>query len=157
MRMVPTSVCTRKWVWLNIEQEGQTAGFGPCFHLPGFHFGTGFLSHSQIKPWLKPSFKGACSAKCQFRPSAKEENTLRTVGRAPYQLGQTSQADAFPPASPPQFPPSGARRLRTATVKVFLAISFSCCLPGAQNPFPGFFVPPSPEPDLWGSPKEKEV
>ena len=20
------------------------AGFGPCFHLPGFHFGTGFLS-----------------------------------------------------------------------------------------------------------------
>ena len=24
------------------------AGFGPCFHLPGFHFGTGFLSHSQM-------------------------------------------------------------------------------------------------------------
>ena len=24
------------------------AGFGPCFHLPGFHFGTGFLSHRQI-------------------------------------------------------------------------------------------------------------
>ena len=24
------------------------AGFGPCFHLPGFHFGTGFLSHSQV-------------------------------------------------------------------------------------------------------------
>ena len=34
------------WVWLKIKQEGQTAGFGPCFHLPGFHFGTGFLSHS---------------------------------------------------------------------------------------------------------------
>ena len=24
------------------------AGFGPCFHLPGFHFGTGFLSHSHF-------------------------------------------------------------------------------------------------------------
>ena len=24
------------------------AGFGPCFHLPGFHFGTGFLSHSHM-------------------------------------------------------------------------------------------------------------
>ena len=37
-----------KWVWLKIKQEGQTAGFGPCFHLPGFHFGTGFVSHSQM-------------------------------------------------------------------------------------------------------------
>ena len=31
------------WVWLKIKEEGQTAGFGPCFHLPGqpileFHF-----------------------------------------------------------------------------------------------------------------------
>ena len=24
---------------LKIKQEGQTAGFGPCFLLPGFHFG----------------------------------------------------------------------------------------------------------------------
>ena len=37
-----------RWLWLKIEQEGQTAGFGPCLHLPRFHFGTGFLSHSQI-------------------------------------------------------------------------------------------------------------
>ena len=42
-------------MWLKIKQEGQTAGFGPCFHLPGFHFGTVFLSflflvsHSQIE------------------------------------------------------------------------------------------------------------
>ena len=33
-------------MWLKIKQEGQTAGFGPCFHLPGFHVGTGFLSRS---------------------------------------------------------------------------------------------------------------
>ena len=25
------------------------AGFGPCFHLPGFHVGTVFLSHSQVR------------------------------------------------------------------------------------------------------------
>ena len=36
-------------MWLKIEQQGQTAGCGPGFHLPGFHFGTGFLSHSQIE------------------------------------------------------------------------------------------------------------
>ena len=44
------------WVWLKIKQEGQTAGVGPCFHLPGFHFGTGFLSHSHISAlpgWAK--------------------------------------------------------------------------------------------------------
>ena len=34
------------WVWLKIKQEGQAAGFGSCFHLPGFHLCTGFLSHS---------------------------------------------------------------------------------------------------------------
>ena len=28
------------------------AGFGPCFHLPGFHFGTGLLSHSQKSHWV---------------------------------------------------------------------------------------------------------
>ena len=31
------------------------ADFGPCFHLPGFHFGTGFLSHSHMRePFVKP-------------------------------------------------------------------------------------------------------
>ena len=37
-----------KWVWLKIKQGGGLRRFGPCFHLPGFHFGTGFLSHSQM-------------------------------------------------------------------------------------------------------------
>ena len=27
------------WLWLKIKELGQTAGFGPCFHLPGFYFG----------------------------------------------------------------------------------------------------------------------
>ena len=39
-----------EWVWLKMKQAGQTAGFGPCFHLPGFHFGNGFLSHSHLFP-----------------------------------------------------------------------------------------------------------
>ena len=34
------------------------ADFGLCFHLPGFHFGTGFLSHSQIKRELTPGVPG---------------------------------------------------------------------------------------------------
>ena len=36
------------WVWLEIKQEGQTAGVGPCFPLTRvpFYVGTGFLSHS---------------------------------------------------------------------------------------------------------------
>ena len=45
---VPKTIHCDIWVWLKINQEGQTAGFGSCFHLPGFHFGTGFLSHSHI-------------------------------------------------------------------------------------------------------------
>ena len=43
------------WMWLKIKLEGQTAGFGPCFHLTGFHVGTGFLSHSHsgCSPWFE--------------------------------------------------------------------------------------------------------
>ena len=44
--MSASTVIRTTRVWLKIKQEGQTAGFGPCFHLPGFQFGTGFLSHS---------------------------------------------------------------------------------------------------------------
>ena len=44
------AVVKRMWVWLKIQQEGQTAGFGPCVHLPGSPFGTGFLSHSHVRP-----------------------------------------------------------------------------------------------------------
>ena len=29
------------------------AGVGPCFHLPGFHFGTGFVSHSHTLQVLR--------------------------------------------------------------------------------------------------------
>ena len=31
-------------MWLKVKQAGQTVGFGLCFHLPGFHLGTGCLS-----------------------------------------------------------------------------------------------------------------
>ena len=35
-------------MWLKILQEGQTAGFGPCFHFQGSILGTGYLSQSHI-------------------------------------------------------------------------------------------------------------
>ena len=33
---------------MNFNREPQTAGFGPCFGFPGFHFGTSVLSHGHI-------------------------------------------------------------------------------------------------------------
>ena len=58
------------WVWLKIKQGGQTAGFGPCFHLPGFHFGTGFLSHGQLELVVAASFiQGLCLVKFLQPPS----------------------------------------------------------------------------------------
>ena len=38
------------------NRRGYT-GFGPCFHFPGFHFGTGLLSHSYLMPHV---LKDAC-------------------------------------------------------------------------------------------------
>ena len=40
-------------VWLKIRQEGQTAGFGPCFHFPGFHFSTVFFEPQPFELTLK--------------------------------------------------------------------------------------------------------
>ena len=63
-RVVHCAVCLRGIrVWLNIKQQGQTAGFGPCFHLPGLrHFGiTPFLTHSQL--WVS-----RCSSGIQAPP-----------------------------------------------------------------------------------------
>ena len=37
-----------KWLWLKTKQLGQTAGFSLPFHLPEFHRGPLFLSHTQI-------------------------------------------------------------------------------------------------------------
>ena len=34
--LFPEAQLLATWVWLKIKQEGQTAGFRPCFHLPGF-------------------------------------------------------------------------------------------------------------------------
>ena len=36
------------WLRVKIKQLGQTAGFGLPFHLPGFHFGPLFLSHTHV-------------------------------------------------------------------------------------------------------------
>ena len=51
----------------NKSHQG-TAGFGPCLHLPGFHFGYLFLTHSQMMMPLRPWFQSGA----RFRPSLKE-------------------------------------------------------------------------------------
>ena len=52
--MVPLFCGSREMGVAQIQPEGQTAGVGLRFHLPGFHFGTNCLSHSQMtgKPLL---------------------------------------------------------------------------------------------------------
>ena len=40
------------WVWLKIQQEGQTAGVGPCFHIPGFQLGIPVFRASAISKWI---------------------------------------------------------------------------------------------------------
>ena len=49
-------------LWLKIErsEEGQTAGFGPCFHLIGQNIsGTGFVSHRRVARSMTPLGHGA--------------------------------------------------------------------------------------------------
>ena len=36
------------WVWVKLNHQG-TTGFSPCFHLPGFHLGYLFLTHSHMQ------------------------------------------------------------------------------------------------------------
>ena len=62
-------------VVLKIKQEGQTAGFGPCFHLPGFHFGPGFLSHSHNR-FLAQGKKGQDLAETPLLPFQLLRDTL---------------------------------------------------------------------------------
>ena len=82
----------KNWVWLKIKLEGRTAGFGPCFHLPGFHFGTGFLSHSQLQT-SSPSPKNQPASNSEealvlapvngLMQAPKKQHSMRaTVGKA---------------------------------------------------------------------------
>ena len=51
------------WVWLKIKQE--RVHVGPCLDLPGFHFGTGWLSHGDI---IMPS-NAECSRSSGEKPA----------------------------------------------------------------------------------------
>ena len=44
------------------------AGFGPCFHFPGFHLGTGFLSHSHVSPFFGPPMHTPGTSNGEPRP-----------------------------------------------------------------------------------------
>ena len=41
------------WLWSKLNHQG-TAGFSPCFHLPGFHFERLFVTHSTFRPKHAP-------------------------------------------------------------------------------------------------------
>ena len=45
------------------------AGVGPCFHLPGFHFGTGIFSHSHKVPFI-------CELPYQVQSTPKRDGYL---------------------------------------------------------------------------------
>ena len=46
-----TPELTLSRVWVKLSHQG-TTGFSPWFHLPGFHFGHQFLTHTQVvSPW----------------------------------------------------------------------------------------------------------
>ena len=45
-----------------------TAGLSPCFHLPGFHFGYLFLTHSHFRRGFQPKGRGWLQGVNQFQP-----------------------------------------------------------------------------------------
>ena len=57
------------------------AGVGPCFHLPGFHFGAGCFSHRHIYTHLGVCFEGTL---CWVGVKEKPKETQRTTGEVPY-------------------------------------------------------------------------
>ena len=73
-------------VVLKIKQGGQTASFGPCFHL-GFQFGTGFLSRSQKKG-------DSCFSLWNLRDRAQEGNGVISKPNASHVFVFFSNAQA---------------------------------------------------------------
>ena len=59
-------------------------GFGPCVHLPGFHFGAGFLSHSHV---ASNRFDGACGPTQRSMFSVPR---LSDQPRGPFEIGTFS-------------------------------------------------------------------
>ena len=75
----------------NSATRNWTAGFGPCFHLPGFHCGYVFLTHSHlcliwalvgrgknsaVRPaQAKPDRRGGIGCRCRTRPAGEHPFT----------------------------------------------------------------------------------
>ena len=85
-----TKVCKRAWV-LNtsygcgskLNRRGY-AGVGPCFHLPGFHFGTGFLEQPYVIPGpLIDTQLEASKAKPFVAPAGTPAGPMPLRARAP--------------------------------------------------------------------------
>ena len=89
-----------KWLWLKIKQQGQTAGVGPCFHLPGFHFGTGLLSqfwYYQSKNRIRWAFK-ISPAKLHSAPT-KNSETQTNPHHASHAMSSKGPRVLYMPAS----------------------------------------------------------
>ena len=86
------------WVWLKMKRsEGQNAGFGPCFHLPRFHFGTVFFSHSRLLIAPNPLFVFVfCLSRHYLIQSlwmSSDKDSTGQVGSSP--LGNTTDVQDF--------------------------------------------------------------
>ena len=57
--------CLSIWVWVKFNHQG-TANFGPCFHLPGIHFG--YLFFDPQPYGLKTWFSGLRGSNKRFAP-----------------------------------------------------------------------------------------
>ena len=104
-----TAACAR-WVWVKIK-PGETAGFGPCCHLAGFHFGHLFLNHNQVEVRLQCQ---ALDSRLQVEPDMDDLPPTRSCSSGPPSVSSGSD-DGHCDASKPQTELSGtcflARRI----------------------------------------------
>ena len=83
------------WVWLKIKQEGQTAGFGPCFHLPGQPIlEYRFFEHSQLEDVFQTGHGLPEASKSRWRQKAKRK--LSALGAIRLDQGDTGPLGAGP-------------------------------------------------------------
>ena len=66
------------WVWLKIQQQGQTAGVGPCFRL-GFHFGTA-TAMSILNPGILRVFRKPSKTQGKQRPVFEKRRMVEKNG-----------------------------------------------------------------------------
>ena len=75
------------------------AGFGPCFHLPGFHFGTGFLSHghaARVPTTRTRALLGGGNPHALEKASAGEDVQIELQGNSRVSIAQSGGHFQYP-------------------------------------------------------------